>query len=309
MTESAEILELVTLPRDLKAAAATLGPQEARYLVDTYYQVQEFRKATGNQNRALSESAEPHDTITFFANQFTMIEKQIKGALDVYSAADPLAQWARSQVGIGPVIAAGLLAHIDIRKAPTVGHIWRFAGLDPTIRWGKGEKRPFNASLKVLCWKIGDSFVKFSGRDDCFYGRIYRERKKYELDRDATVYEVDTALVKGAMSDPNQGAYIVRDGEQISAYLIEGKWYCGGHAKACYETLATRNIRDKETRAVYESGHLPAGRLDLRARRYAVKLFLAHYHETGYKLHYKKDPPAPYPIAQLGHTHKIEVPA
>src|SRR5581483_161544 len=25
--------------------------------------------------------------------------------------------------------------HIDIEKAPTAGHIWRFAGLDPTLRW------------------------------------------------------------------------------------------------------------------------------------------------------------------------------
>jgi hypothetical protein len=44
-----------------------------------------------------------------------------------------------------------LLARIDIVKAPTAGHIWRYAGLDPTVRWNKGEKRPWNAGLKVLC--------------------------------------------------------------------------------------------------------------------------------------------------------------
>jgi hypothetical protein len=85
--------------------------------------------------------------------------------------------------GIGPVIAAGLMAHIDITKCPTVGHIWRFAGLDPTLKWEKGQKRPFNGPLKTLCWKVGQSFMKFSGQAECQYGAIYRERKQYEIER------------------------------------------------------------------------------------------------------------------------------
>ena len=51
------------------------------------------------------------------------------------------------------------------------------AGLDPTVTWGKGERRPWNAELKVLCWKLGDSFVKVSNKEGALYGRIYRERK------------------------------------------------------------------------------------------------------------------------------------
>jgi hypothetical protein len=35
----------------------------------------------------------------------------------------------------------------------------------------------------VLCWKIGQSFMKFSGQAECYYGRVYRERKQYELAR------------------------------------------------------------------------------------------------------------------------------
>ena len=31
------------------------------------------------------------------------------------------------------------------------------------------------------CWKIGDSFVKQSGSDKCFYGHIYRARKEQEV--------------------------------------------------------------------------------------------------------------------------------
>jgi hypothetical protein len=187
-------------------------------------------------------------------------------SLDQYSLSVPLGEWARGTVGVGPVIAAGLLTHIDITKAKTAGAIWRFAGLDPTIKWEKGQKRPYNARLKVLCWKLGDSFVKFSGHERSLYGRLYRERKSYELRRDEE----------------------------------------GGNAETAAQTLAERNFRDKETRKIYESGHLPAGRIDQRARRWAVKLYLAHYHEAAYRLHYGERPPKPFAIEQMGHAHYIE---
>lgn len=299
--------DLKVLPRDLRKAAATLGPSEVRYLVDSYYQSQDFRKASANQTRALTESEEPHDTVAFFVRQFGTIEDQIKAALDDYSQADYMGKWSRQHVGIGPVIAAGLSAHIDIEKAPTVGHIWRFAGLDPTVKWGKGEKRPWNADLKVLCWKIGDSFVKFSGRDDCFYGQLYKQRKIYEIERDNKAQAVPKGVNIDHEKNANIGTFVL-DGEAHTAYFIADHWLYDGNTKAAQETLQTKNIREKETRKLYESGHLPPGRLDLRARRYAVKLFLAHWHEAAYKHHYKKDPPLPYPIAHLGHAHKIESP-
>jgi hypothetical protein len=296
--------ELRKLPKDLAKAAATLGPTEVRYLVDSYYQLQDFRKASANQTRALSESEEPHDTVMFFQGQFGTVEDQIKKALDNYSLADPMGQWSRKHVGIGPVIAAGLSAHIDITKAPTVGHIWRFAGLDPTVKWAKGQKRPWNADLKVLCWKIGDSFVKFSGRDDCFYGHLYKKRKIYEVERDVKVQVVPKGIY---VNGEGEGVFTL-DGENFTAYFLGEKWLYGGNAKAAYETLKTKNIKDKATREIYENGNLPPGRLDLRARRYAVKLFLAHWHGHSYKLHYGKEPPLPYPIAHLGHAHLIESP-
>jgi hypothetical protein len=51
-----------------------------------------------------------------------------------------------------------------------------------------------------------------------------------------------------------------------------------------------------------------ASRLDLRARRYAVKLFLSGYHEAAYRLHYGTVPPEPYAIDILGHAHEFQFP-
>lgn len=260
--------ELSKLARDVRATAALLERDEVRELVDLYYRMQEHRVAVGNQHAALVKAERPALLADHFHGQLYTLERQLISALTVWTDANGPASWAKAQVGIGPVLAAGVCAHIDIEKAPTAGSIWRFCGLDPTVVWGKGEKRPYNADAKVLCWKIGDSFVKVSGRDDAYYGHVYRERKRFEVERDER----------------------------------------GENAETAASTLASKNIRDTATRKVYESGHLPAGRLDLRARRYAVKLFLSHLHHVMYVDRYDREPPMPYVIEQLGHGHYLAPP-
>lgn len=260
---------IARLRRDMVAAAKTLSEDEARFLVDAYYQMQENRIRADGQIRSMTESAEPHDLLAWLSAQDSALEGQIKRALARYAESSPLGNWALSQVGIGPVITAGLLAHIDIRKAPTVGHIWRFAGLDPTLKWEKGQKRPWNASLKTLCWKIGESFVKVSGNPDAFYAQAYVRRKEQEVARNEA----------------------------------------GDFADQASAVLAAKKIgKDTQARGHYEAGRLPPAHIHARAKRYAVKLFLAHYHEVAYVAAFGVQPPLPYPIAILGHAHKIEVP-
>jgi len=184
------------ITRDIKAAARTMSDQEARFLVDYYYITQEDRKRSANQVRALDESEEPNETLVWLAAQTATLEKQIARALDAYTESHMMGSWMRQIVGIGPIISAGMLAHIDITKAPTVGHIWRYAGIDPTTKWEKKEKRPWNAGLKTLCWKAGQSFMKFSGRDDCYYGAIYRKRKDYEIARNESGGNAEAAAAR-----------------------------------------------------------------------------------------------------------------
>ena len=296
--DPALLVPVQRLTRDLALANANLTPDEARFLVDAYYQMQENRIRTAGQTRSMDGSKEPHATLHWLTYQSETLENQIKRALAQYAESQPLGEWALAQIGIGPVITAGLLAHIDFEpwkcfaplprpkdhvckagepctaqcgptRIETVGHIWRFAGLDPTVTWGKGEKRPWNASLKTLCWKIGESFVKVSNKPDAVYGRLYKERKELEEARNAR----------------------------------------GEFAAQAAAALAAKKFRaDTQARAHYEAGRLPPAHVHARAKRYAVKIFLAHYHEVGYTLLTGHAPPAPYPIAIGGHAHKIEVP-
>jgi hypothetical protein len=257
----------VHLSRDLAKAAITLSDAEARYLVDTYYQIQEGRKRSGNQIGAMD--IEPHDILKWVHGNHEDLEHQIKRALDHYSQSKPIGEWMHSIYGIGPVIAAGLLAHIDIDKAPTAGHIWNFAGLNPSTKWNKGEKRPWNASLKTLTWKIGQSFMKFSGQDDCFYGKIYLERKAYEVARNDS----------------------------------------GGNAATAKDILATKKINKSTDQFKHlTADKLPPAQIDARARRYAVKMFLSHLQTVWWYLEHGVLPPKPFAISILGHAHLVEPP-
>lgn len=263
-----------TLTTQVRRDIATgLDADSARWLVDYYYSVQDFRIQAANQLRAVVQETDAGvaSLSEHLKNNMATTEAEIQKALGEYAAASPPGQWALSQVGIGPVIAAGMLAHIDIRKAPTVGHIWRFAGLDDpaNYEWGKKQKRPWNAKLKVLCWKTGDSFVKQSGRETAFYGHVYRERKALEVERN--------------------------DRGDFNALAVRA--------------LAERDIKDADLRKCYESGRLPDGRIDLRARRVAVKLFLSHLHHVMYVDFYGEQPPKPYILTiEGGHAHFIPPP-
>jgi len=269
-----ELEPIAKLTRDLKQAATTLSRAEARYLVDSYYLLQEDRKRSENQVRALDESGEPHEVIVWLATNSWLLERNVRSALGAYASADPVGRWSQSIVGIGPVISAGLLAHIDLapngNRLKTVGHIWRFAGLDPSVTWEKGQKRPWNASLKTLCWKIGESFVKVCNHKDDFYGHLYAARKDDEIRRN--------------------------DWGEFEA-----------QAKAKLDRF---NIR-KETDAwkYYSLGKLPPAHIHARAKRWAVKLFLSHWFEVSYRERWGEAPPKPYALTEAcGHAHAISAP-
>jgi hypothetical protein len=255
--------------KDVKLAAKTLTADQARFLVDAYYKWQNDRIRSGHQTRTLAEASEPHSSVDWLVGISGDVEKDLKFMLGVYAEGQVAGRWAMSQIGIGPVITAGLLAHIDIAKAPTVGHIWSFAGLNPTVTWNKGEKRPWNADLKRLCWLTGECFTKTANHEDSVYGKLYQQRKAIEV-------------AKNTAGD---------FASQAAESLAGKKWRAGTNA-----------------RAAYEQGKLPDARIHLRAQRWAVKIFLAHFHHVLFYATYQQHPPKPYVLDILKHGHEIQVP-
>lgn len=309
-----EIEALITpvfkLNRDMTQALKQNGggitDNEARFLVDLFYTMQDQRIRCNNQVKGLDRDAkkaetqaEPHDALDWTLTQFKTLELQIEKLLGIYVSMHPMAWFFEQTVGIGGILAAGLLAHIDIHKAPTAGHIWNFAGLNPDIKWEKKTKRPWNADLKKIAWKIGDSFVKQSSHPRDFYGKVYRERKAFEWQRN----------MAGTMRE-QAASYL--GAKNYGSDTDARAWYSGqcdpAKVRECLEqgrapTAATCKANDGKGVAM-----LPPAQIDMRARRYAVKLFLSHLQQRWYETEFRTAPPKPFAISQLGHAHVIEPP-
>ena len=94
---------------------------EARYLIDNYYQIQQMRINTANQIRALEQGADNKsskkelndnkiNTSMFLYDQYVTMEENAKRLLEGFINSNYLSRWASQVTGIGPILAASLAA-------------------------------------------------------------------------------------------------------------------------------------------------------------------------------------------------------
>lgn len=247
--------------------SVTLKSHEIAEMVELYYDAQDMRIAHANKDR----TEPPSPLVEWLQWWLKQGERVIHGKLTEWVESDEApaeARWAYDQIGIGPIIAAGLAAHIDVEKAHHVSALWKFAGLAPGFdRKTKGVKLPYNSRLKVLCWKAGESFVKVSGKDGATYGKLYAQFKAIEIQHNEA----------------------------------------GHYAEAAKQELARKKFKaeDSVTKKRLLSGKLSDAHLHARAKRKAVKIFLAHYWDQG-RQGRGLPVPGPYSIDVMGHPSKIE---
>ena len=253
--------------KDLLKSAQLVTNQERRFLVDYYYQMQNYRITSANQMRSMPN--EPHGIMQFLFNEMEGAEENVKKFLQKSLKGDPVGEWLLGVKGIGPVIASGFMAFMDLEKAPHASSFVRYAGLDPSCEWNKGEKRPFNAFVKTLCWKAGESFVKNQNRDGCFYGQLFAKRKEYEINRNER-------------------------GENLEAAVEKLKKYNIGKTTEAYKH--------------YKEGRLPAAHVHARARRWLMQLFLCHLWVVMWESKHGKKAENPWIIEHGGHDTIIQVP-
>lgn len=257
------------IERDVAKSAEGLNASSARFMMGSYFNMQENRMRLDNQIRAMEAIDQPTDVMIWLRDQNALLEESLKKAVSKYVKGDPIGKWMLEQKGVGPLLAAPFLCYLDIEKAPTAGHFMAYCGLDPTKTWGKGQKRPWNPTMKKTCWLLGEAFVKTKNRDNAVYGQLYQQRKDYETAKNLNLDYADQAK----------------------------------------HILATRKFKPGTgVQEEYAAGRLPKVQIHERSKRWVVKIFLSHLHEVWYQHHYGEAAPSPYPLAHLGHAHKIEVP-
>jgi hypothetical protein len=144
--------------------------------------MQRYRVAFGNRAGAIEREASQLDPqlIELFESRFQALEDEAAGFISSCIRDHEMWPWLDAVKGIGPGLAGALVAPIDITRANSVSALWRYAGQGvngdgqrdkPT----KGEKLPYNATLKKNCYLVGTSFMRASSP----YRREYDEAKEY----------------------------------------------------------------------------------------------------------------------------------
>ena len=333
-----ELDGLATVSKEVTKSIVKLSDAQIRIILDGYYQVQGYRIILQNQIRAVKQGYDSTDDYKLEAIEWLLAdavnrENQYKKLIAAYTKNVSVCRWATAIKGIGPVFAAILLSYIDMSKCRHANQFLSYAGLnDNNTPWlGKekatelvneaykefglknsdsanedvfqyiGERTgrtlhkvktafkrhkekdthkstdktilikylsmpPYNMELKKLCFLIGESFVKVSNRGS-LYGEIYKERKAWET------------------SMNEKGHYA----EQAAQLLEEFNY-----------------SKDTDTYKCLIQGKLSPAHINMRAKRYAVKIFLTHFFEACWTYHYKTKPPVIYPIAFLDHVDYIE---
>lgn len=215
----------------------------------------------------------------------------------------------------------------------TYGKIHQYAGLVPKeFLWEKDPKtgktvfRKYNAAFKTFCWKIGKMAFLMNAptlKDEDEIRESLKEKaalKGKKLTESQLDEMVESQLAKKAkkenrMSDP---AYFYSNLYWNKKAQEKRKNEQGGFAQLAASKLAESNERrgvknrtggETGARATWKKGRIQDGGVDQRARNYAVKLFLSHYHALGYiYAHGKPSKVPPYPFAKGGHSNYIPPP-
>ena len=275
---------------DLRQIARELEKEEVRDLVIRYYQVQKTRIAQSNRTKALLKAGKSAKLSAWLAGQYKLQERVIQRVMDYWTDRFTAASWAKAQVGIGPVLAAGLVAHVNVHRQTTPSKLWRFAGLDPTVSWYKGQLRPWNARLKTVCYLAGESFVTWRKKPKCFYGHLYQFRKDLEWQRNLAGQYSAQALGLASKFDKKTESY---------------QWYSGAFKGVEQTDKGPKGIPAEDGEGI---PMLPPGQIHARARRWAVKIFLVHLWMMAYVEEFGKQPPMPWVIEHGGHRDFIPIP-
>lgn len=233
------IAELVA--NDMRGQVERMDLAEVRVLCRWYHDMQRERIRYHNEMSAYERQGVNLTVARAVGRGYQILEQHLGRVLAWYARVDEACGLLMRVQGIGPVLAASLLAYADPRRmrSDKLSSYWRFCGLDPTAdRPRPGQKLPYSRWAKRTYYLCSDQFVR---RPDSYYGEVYRRWKaEYERRNEAGMY-----------------------------------------ADLARQELRTRSWRrDTQSRRAYEQGRLPQGRIDLRARRKAAKLFASHAWEV-----------------------------
>ena len=244
-------------------------PYLLRNLVDIYYDFQsqriqtQLRIGASERDHSMTEDdLSIYGITTIFENAQTFekdIEKLIKTQLKNYALYN---QYLIKITGIGPMLAAGLIAYIDdIEKFKHVSSLWQYSGYGMNRYCMKCKKPTY---LEVQ-YDTGKTAKKLHPLEQC---PICDEKTQSILQRRITGYQSNWNDKLKVLAW-KAGTSFVKQSAARSKYR---KLY--DDIKAEEHRLHPKKIKEN-SKTLYSDGHLHN-----RAMRKVVKIFLAHLWQT-----------------------------
>ncbi len=148
--------------------------------VDTQLAVEKIRVAVQVRNTHLAKRKRVDDETKELETKLADVESFVDEYVAKQIEDHPAYHWFSKVKGVGKKNIPKVVGLIEIVKAPTPSSLWKYAGYAPlngkTMKPTKGQKLPYNKTLRSMCWRLADNLVRSKG---AFYN-IYLSKKKQE---------------------------------------------------------------------------------------------------------------------------------
>tara|TARA_Y100000310_G_scaffold345177_1_gene462386 strand:- start:1026 stop:1808 length:783 start_codon:yes stop_codon:yes gene_type:complete len=156
---------------------------ELEFLVNIQLSVEKFRVASQVRNSHLAKGNR-HDALCEEAwEKLKDLEGWIDGKVAQEVQKHGAYHWFSKIKGIGKENIGKVIGLIDVREAPYVSSLWKYAGyhvvdgMAPKRK--KGEKTTYNKDLRSMCYRLGTSLMRAKGKYYAFYQEAkIRDREK-----------------------------------------------------------------------------------------------------------------------------------
>lgn len=251
-------------------------PDEMKYILRTYsYLKLLYRYQSNKMKNMLYKSKNLSFELGFLYLPIFHMLRNFNRFFERYATCSVTGRWLDSIRGIGGVTIFSLMAHgadhIKSGRFKTVGPLWRYYGLEPakTIRARIIQYNRIPPEIRD-CFFNFRTWIKY--KNTPVYTDIYKKRLAYEIERN---------------SNGGNAVYLNKYGTE--SFL--GKSF------------------SKNFVSYMKEGKLPIYLLQNRSAKYALKVFIAHFHHVCYVETFKSLPPKPYVLDSLGgHSLSDQIP-
>lgn len=130
-----EMQGLVELPEQVLKSSALLTRDQLRFIMSIYYHIQEYRRSLENQIPSVLQGLEGETldippVIDWVVREIYNTEISIEKIAEAYTDSNPVTRWAKSIIGVSPIVAAGLVAEFDISRTRHANQFFTYCGLN-----------------------------------------------------------------------------------------------------------------------------------------------------------------------------------